>query len=186
MYYNHKIKHIFNQVKVGDYCYKSFRGYDEPCADCPIKDMKDSDLSYTKLIYNCNISAQLETTVKRVRWINGQDVAAVTSIDIQNIIMKSRIKVSYFLNKGGIFFMRIYFRGNLYGCNQATAFVEDKGKIIFIGSDKEALKYSGEQIDLNNKYVYSGFNDSHMHLVNYGQSLKNVLLEKHTNSLKAL
>ena len=70
------------QVKVGDYCYKSFRGYDEPCADCPIKDMKDSDLSYTKLIYNCNISAQLETTVKRVRWINGQDVAAVTSIDI--------------------------------------------------------------------------------------------------------
>ena len=80
--YNHKIKHIFNQVKVGDYCYKSFRGYDEPCADCPIKDMKDSDLSYTKLIYNCNISAQLETTVKRVRWINGQDVAAVTSIDI--------------------------------------------------------------------------------------------------------
>ena len=82
--------------------------------------------------------------------------------------------------------MRIYFRGNLYGCNQATAFVEDKGKIIFIGSDKEALKYSGEQIDLNNKYVYSGFNDSHMHLVNYGQSLKNVLLEKHTNSLKAL
>ena len=51
--------------------------------------------------------------------------------------------------------MRIYFRGNLYGCNQATAFVEDKGKIIFIGSDKEALKYSGEQIDLNNKYVYS-------------------------------
>ena len=26
--------------------------------------------------------------------------------------------------------MRIYFRGNLYGCNQATAFVEDKGKII--------------------------------------------------------
>ena len=82
--------------------------------------------------------------------------------------------------------MRIYFRGNLYGCNQATAFVEDKGKIIFIGSDKEALKYSGEQIDLNNKYVYPGFNDSHMHLVNYGQSLKNVLLEKHTNSLKAL
>ena len=82
VYYNHKIKHIFNQVKVGDYCYKSFRGYDEPCADCPIKDMKDSDLSYTKLIYNCNISAQLETTVKRVRWINGQDVAAVTSIDI--------------------------------------------------------------------------------------------------------
>ena len=50
--------------------------------------------------------------------------------------------------------MRIYFRGNLYGCNQATAFVEDKGKIIFIGSDKEALKYSGEQIDLNNKLLY--------------------------------
>ena len=42
----------------------------------------------------------------------------------------------------------------LYGCNQATAFVEDKGKIIFIGSDKEALKYSGEQIDLTEQRVY--------------------------------
>ena len=71
--------------------------------------------------------------------------------------MKSRIKVSYFLNKRGDFFYENLFPGKFYTvCNQATAFVEDKGKIIFIGSDKEALKYSGEQIDLNNKYVYPG------------------------------
>lgn len=82
--------------------------------------------------------------------------------------------------------MRVYFRGNLYGHDLATAMVEDNGKIIYIGSDEEALKYPGQRIDLGNKYVYPGFNDSHMHLVNYGQSLKNIKLEDHTFSLKAL
>ena len=41
--------------------------------------------------------------------------------------------------------MRIYFRGNLYGCNQATAFVEDKEKLSLSEVISEALKYSGEQ-----------------------------------------
>ena len=82
--------------------------------------------------------------------------------------------------------MRIYFRGNLYKQNRATAFVEEAGKIIYVGNDQEALKYPGEKIDLNGKYVYPGFIDSHMHLVNYGQSLKNVRLEEATSSLQRL
>ncbi|WP_294580307.1 amidohydrolase [uncultured Thomasclavelia sp.] len=81
--------------------------------------------------------------------------------------------------------MKIYYHGNLYGCN-ATALVEKEGKIIFVGSDEEALKYKGQKIDLKQKYVYPGFNDSHMHLVNYGQFLKNVQLEDDSYSLAAL
>lgn len=82
--------------------------------------------------------------------------------------------------------MKIYYNGNLYGHKKATAFVEKHGKIIFIGNDDEALKYNGDSIDLKKKYVYPGFNDSHMHLVNYGQSLRNLLLENHTDSLADL
>lgn len=82
--------------------------------------------------------------------------------------------------------MKVYFRGNIYGHKQATALVEEDGKIIYVGDDLGALKYPGEKIDLNQKFIYPGFNDSHMHLVNYGQSLKNVQLEKYTDSLLAL
>lgn len=82
VYYNNKVRHIFNNVKSGDVCYKAFRGFEAPCPDCPIKDMKDSDQTYTKLLFNSRINSQLETTVRRVHWINGQEVVAITSIDI--------------------------------------------------------------------------------------------------------
>ena len=41
-------------------------------------------------------------------------------------------------------------------------------------------------IDLNNKFVCAGFNDSHIHLLGYGQSLLMAKLYEHTNSLKEL
>lgn len=81
--------------------------------------------------------------------------------------------------------MRVYYHAYIYD-NNATAFVEDEGKIIFVGSDKEALQYSQDVVDLNGKYVYPGFNDSHMHVVNYGKTLKNVMLTDYTSSLKEM
>ena len=81
--------------------------------------------------------------------------------------------------------MRVYYHAHIYD-NNATAFVEDEGKIIFVGSDKEALQYSQDVVDLNGKYVYPGFNDSHMHVVNYGKTLKNVMLTDYTSSLKEM
>lgn len=79
--------------------------------------------------------------------------------------------------------MKIFYNANIYN-SKGNAFVEDEGKIIFIGNNEEALQYSGEYIDLDHKYVYPGFNDSHMHLVNYGQFLSRVSLVEHTSSLK--
>ena len=79
--------------------------------------------------------------------------------------------------------MKVFYNANIYNSHN-RAFVEDEGKIIFIGNDEDALKYNGEHIDLNDKYVYPGFNDSHMHLVNYGQFLSRVSLVEHTSSLQ--
>jgi len=81
--------------------------------------------------------------------------------------------------------MKIYCHAHIYD-SDATAFIEDNGKIVFVGSDDEAFQYDGEKVDLKGKYVYPGFNDSHMHVVNYGKSLKNVLLTEHTSSLKGM
>lgn len=79
--------------------------------------------------------------------------------------------------------MKIFYNANIYN-NNNNAFVEDEGKIIFVGDNEDALKYKGEHIDLNHQFVYPGFNDSHMHLVNYGQFLSRVSLVEHTSSLK--
>ena len=46
------------------------------------------------------------------------------------------------------------------------AFVVENKKFIYVGSTKEALQYKTKEsqiVDLQQKYVTAGFNDSHMH-----------------------
>ena len=69
------------------------------------------------------------------------------------------------------------------------AFAVEDYKFIFAGSNEEALKLAGEGdtvIDLAGKFVCAGFNDSHMHLLNYGNSLRIAPLHEHTGSLREM
>ena len=71
----------------------------------------------------------------------------------------------------------------------AEAFIVDQGKFVFVGSNEEVLERlepQDGQVNLNGSFVCAGFNDSHMHLLNYGQSLRLAPLAEHTNSLAAL
>ena len=70
----------------------------------------------------------------------------------------------------------VYYNGTVYtgALPLVQAFAVENGKFIFAGSNAEAnaLASDGaEVIDLQGKFVCSGFNDSHMHLLNYGGSL---------------
>ena len=65
---------------------------------------------------------------------------------------------------------KIYTNGNIYTVTNgnAEAFVEEEGKFIYVGNNEDALSYKQEDseiIDLQNKFVTAGFNDSHMHVV---------------------
>ena len=54
------------------------------------------------------------------------------------------------------------------------AFVVEDGRFICAGSDEDALamKEPGDEVkDLKGRFVCAGFNDSHMHLLNYGNAL---------------
>ena len=79
----------------------------------------------------------------------------------------------------------IYYGGAVYTGDLplAEAFVVENGKFIFAGSNEDALKFEGEQVNLDGKFVCAGFNDSHMHLLNYGQALVVAPLYAHTESL---
>lgn len=62
---------------------------------------------------------------------------------------------------------------------QAEALYIRDEKIVSVGSNSEILSYKNdgtEIIDLNGRLMVPGFNDSHMHLLNYGSSLLNVSL----------
>lgn len=65
------------------------------------------------------------------------------------------------------------------------AFVVENGRFVFVGSNEEAMAQGVETVvDLRGAFVCAGFNDSHMHLLNLGQTLTIAQLGQHTRSLE--
>lgn len=63
--------------------------------------------------------------------------------------------------------------------------VED-GRFVFAGGAEQARLAAGpdaQVVDLEGAFVCAGFNDSHMHLLNYGYALQVADLSSHTGSL---
>jgi len=82
----------------------------------------------------------------------------------------------------------IYINGQVYTGELplVQAFVVEDGKFIFAGETANALELKSEGdlvTDLEGKFVCSGFNDSHMHLLNFGQALACAQLAPRTGSL---
>ena len=83
----------------------------------------------------------------------------------------------------------LYYNGRVYtgALPLVTAFAVEDGRFVFAGSDAEGMALGCEEsVDLNGNFVCAGFNDSHMHLLNYGQSLTMAELAAHTGSLREL
>lgn len=73
----------------------------------------------------------------------------------------------------------IFFNGVIATIDPNNTFLEavfiKDNKIAKVGSNEEVLQYKQEDtkmVDLEGKLMLPGFNDSHMHLLNYGQSLR--------------
>ena len=81
----------------------------------------------------------------------------------------------------------VYYNAQVYtgALPLQQAFAVKDGKFIFAGSNADALALDAEQfIDLQGAFVCAGFNDSHMHLLNLGQTLGQAPLHQHTGSLQ--
>lgn len=90
---------------------------------------------------------------------------------------------------GGNRMKTIYFNGAVYTGKLplAQAFAEENGRFVFSGSNAEAkaLAKDGDcLVDLKGQFVCSGFHDSHMHLLNFGNALHAARLSEHTKSLQ--
>ena len=85
----------------------------------------------------------------------------------------------------------IYYHGCVYTgeLSLSAAFAVEDGVFTRVGTDEELLSLAAEGdelVDLGGRFVCAGFNDSHMHLLNFGQSLHMARLASHTESLSAL
>lgn len=86
---------------------------------------------------------------------------------------------------------KIFFNGKVYTgeTKLQDAFVVEDNKFIYAGNLSEAENFideNTEKIDLQGNFICAGFNDSHMHLLNYGYALSMAGLSEHTNSLSEM
>ncbi len=82
----------------------------------------------------------------------------------------------------------IFLHGNVYTVNEAAPKAEaiaiKDGRILFVGGNEEAKKFSGPSsrtIDLKGKTVLPGLTDSHYHLLGVGERLSHLHLENATS-----
>ena len=85
----------------------------------------------------------------------------------------------------------IFYNGKVYTGEKTLqqAFLVENGWIEDVGQDEEILALADEETvctDLAGCFVCPGFNDSHMHLLNLGQSLNAAQLAQHTDSLEGM
>ena len=82
---------------------------------------------------------------------------------------------------------RLYHNGSIYTGTLPldSCFAVEDGKFCFAGREEDAPE-ADVRIDLQGKFVCAGFNDSHMHLLNYGQALCMAPLHLHTGSMEDL
>ena len=83
----------------------------------------------------------------------------------------------------------LYDNGRIYtgGRTTAEAFAVENGRFFFVGSREEGAALGcDERVDLGGAFVCPGFNDSHMHLLNFGQFLHSAHLNEHTGSLREM
>ena len=72
-------------LKKGDICYKKIRGYDEPCADCPIHQLRAGQLTASCAYYREGDSRWINISASAIEAENGERYAVSTS-DITNCI----------------------------------------------------------------------------------------------------
>ncbi len=68
----------------------------------------------------------------------------------------------------------------------AKGFLVEDDRFLEVYEDALPEEGFDEKVDLKGRFVCAGFNDSHMHLLNFGQSLVMAKLNEHTSSLKEM
>lgn len=78
-------------LKKGDVCYKKIRGFDEPCADCPVHQLNAGQLTASCAYYRENGSRWINIAASTIESSDGERIA-VSTTDITNCISNIRTR----------------------------------------------------------------------------------------------
>lgn len=94
IYINSKTYEFFKNAKIGELCYKSIRGENEPCADCPSRSMLPTSSSNTTQYYDKNLKKWVAVTSSKIKVPGNNDAVLICCDNITDYIEKMTYKDS--------------------------------------------------------------------------------------------
>ncbi|MEG1139883.1 MAG: EAL domain-containing protein [Lachnospiraceae bacterium] len=83
LFMNEKISELWKNQDEDRPCYDFFRGRNQKCEDCPIKDlMENPENPVYKELYNEKLNIWVKTTASYLNWMDGSEVCLIESSDI--------------------------------------------------------------------------------------------------------
>jgi len=79
LYRNEILSDRLNNSAIG-LCYKQIKGYDEPCADCPVRKMSDKVSTFDCNVYSTSLRTSIPMRANRIIMRNGKSVFIVASV----------------------------------------------------------------------------------------------------------
>ena len=82
LFINQKTLGVAPGTAAGDKCYRAFFGREEPCAACPMQDLREGVSQSRREIYNDLLDIWTETTASLVDWTDDERCCLLNCIDI--------------------------------------------------------------------------------------------------------
>lgn len=80
LYVNKAIKAL--NLNYGDTCHKMAFGTDQPCSECPIRDLNESTPYTTKEIYSTALKCWINAAASKLKWERNRDAVLLSCTDI--------------------------------------------------------------------------------------------------------
>ncbi len=81
-YENQNAAAITGHSSIGAKCYQSYRGFDAPCADCPLQHLSEKNPRCTLELYTKRFDIYTKTSAALIDWSNDRPAMLISSIDI--------------------------------------------------------------------------------------------------------
>lgn len=82
VFFNQKTKDLLPHIQIGDYCYRTLRGRETPCENCPMAVLQATGRETTLEVHNENMHLWIEATASYVPWEDNRTAVLVCCSDI--------------------------------------------------------------------------------------------------------
>lgn len=81
-YENQNPVNITGQSSIGSKCYASYRGFEEPCKDCPLQYLSQEKPRCTLELYTEKFNIYTKTSAALINWSNDREAMLISSVDV--------------------------------------------------------------------------------------------------------